>query len=101
MADPPQSPLQVSDPRMAGLQIDCVRRLRKSRIGERARGNRRQIGQAFRLPEHGRTAVGTEVEGHTKSAVGLARIELGAAIRDKRIDFLRGESNASDVLALL
>jgi hypothetical protein len=36
---PPQSPLQVADPRMPALQMDGIRRLRKSWIGERIRGN--------------------------------------------------------------
>jgi len=65
---------------MARLQVDGVRRLRKSRIGKRACGNRCQIGQAFRFPEHRRTAVRTEVEGHRKSAVGLSHVKLGAAM---------------------
>jgi hypothetical protein len=77
---PPQSPLQIADPRMAAFEMDGARGLRERRIGKRACGDRRRVGQAFRFPEHRRAAVGTEVEGHAKSAVALARIEAGAAV---------------------
>ena len=66
---------------MPALQMDGIRGLRESRISERAGGDRSGVGQALRFPEHRRTAVGTEVKGHAKSAVGPARIEAGAAMR--------------------
>ena len=64
------------------LKMDRIRGFRESRIGERPCGNRGHIGQAFRFPEHRRTTVGTEVEGHPKSAVGRARMEAGVTTRD-------------------
>lgn len=77
----PAISLQVADPRMPALQMDRVRRLRESRIGERARSDCSDIGQAFRFPENRRTAVGTKVKGHPKSAVGLACIKAGTTTR--------------------
>src|ERR1700688_1354820 len=67
---------------MPAFQIDRIRRLRESRIGERSCCNRRHLRQAFRFPEHRRTAVGTEVKGPPKAAIGPAGIKAGASMRD-------------------
>src|SRR5262249_40799579 len=50
---------------------DRTHRRREVRIGEGADGDADDVGQAFVLPEHGRAALGTEMKGQHRTAVGL------------------------------
>ena len=49
-------------------------RRREVRIGESADRDAHNVGQALVLPEHGRAALGAEMEGEPRAAVGLAAI---------------------------
>src|SRR5260221_774361 len=58
---------------------------RKVRIGEGADGDAHNVGQALILPEHGRTASGTEVEGKPGAAVTLPAKRIALAFHGENL----------------
>src|SRR5215211_6023516 len=82
---------------------DRAHRRREVRIGKSADGDADDVGQALILPEHGRAAFGTEVEGEPGAALGLpaegAALALGGNNLSAREEGLGAEQRTGAPLA--
>src|SRR3546814_3506281 len=76
---------------MAPLAPDRLRRRGKRRVGERPDRDGDRLRLPFGLPEDGRAAIGTEMEGNRVTAVGGAFVPASAA---------RSEEHTSELQSL-